>query len=222
MCQPITVVLVMLGVVLLFCDAPFIGPDQPYIIMRSGRKQWMFGSIIYIALASVVFFSLTVLFTIIILSPVMELSSEWGKVIGTFAQTSLASQHGISFPFSQVIFISYTPLQAMLLSFSNSCLVAFILGMTIFVLNLKFSRPTGMVGATALVLWQITVKKTWTGFIRYSPVSWVSLSNIDVSSSSLYPNLPYVHISLFSVAFIIICLSVWFMQKQDIQVLKCI
>lgn len=222
MCQPITVMLIMLGIVLLFCDAPFIGVEQPYIIMRSGRNQWAFGSIVYIFLASIVFFVIIILFSFIILLPVIEFSSGWGKVIGTFAQTSLASQHGISFSFSQAIFMNYPPLHAMLLSFSNCCLVAFMLGMIIFILNLKFTRSTGVIGAVLLILWQMTVTKTWTGFIRYSPVSWVSLSNIDVSSSSLYPTLQYVHFVLLSLVFIIICLSVWFMQKKDIQVLKSV
>lgn len=222
MCQPITVMLIMLGVVLLFCDAPFIGSEQPYIIMRSGRKQWVFGSVIYIAFASVVFFLLTIFCTIIILLPVIEFSLGWGKVIGTFAQTSVASQHGISIPFSQVIFMRYTPLQAMLHSLSNSCLVSFTLGMIIFVLNLRFTRSAGVIGATVLILWQMAVTKTWSGFIKYSPVSWVSLSNIDVSSNSLYPSLRYVHIALISAALIIICLGVQFMKKKDIQVLKSV
>lgn len=222
MCQPITVMLMMLGIVLLFCDAPFIGSEQPYIIIRSGRTQWVFGNIVYIALASIVFFLLTTLFTIIILSPAIEFSLGWGKVIGTFAQTSLASEHGITFPFSQVIFMNYTPLQAMLISFSNSCLISFILGMIIFILNLKLTRSAGVIGAAILILWQMTVTKTWTGFIRYSPVSWVSLSNIDVSSSSLYPSYQYIYCVLLSAAFIFICLSVLLMQKEDIQVLKSV
>lgn len=222
MCQPITVMLIMFGIVLMFCDAPFIGLEQPYIIMRSGRKQWVFGCLLYIALASIVFFLLTILFTIIILFPVIEFSFGWGKVIGTFAQTSLPAQHGISFPFSQVIFMSYTPLQAMLLTFFNSCLVSFILGTTIYVLNLKFAASTGVVAAVTLILWQMAVTKTWSGFIRYSPVSWVSLSNIDVSNNSLYPSIHYVYVILISIAFVMSCLSLRFMKREDIQVFKTV
>lgn len=222
MCQSISVMLIMLGVILLFCDAPFIGAEQPYIIMRSGRKQWVYGSILYIALASAIFFFIIILFTVIILFPVIEFSSGWGKVIGTFVQTSVASQHGISLPFSHAIFIGYTPLQAMLVSFTISCLVAFLLGMIIFTLNLKFTRSAGVVGALLLILWQMAVTKTWTGFVRYSPVSWVSLSNIDIFSSTLYPSLGYVYIVLLSAALIAIFLSLLFMQNKDIQVLKSV
>lgn len=220
MSQPITVLLIMLAVVLLFCDAPFIGEEQIYIIVRSGRIQWLFGCIIYIALASILFFLLIVLFTILIFLPTIELSSQWGKVIGTFAQTSLASQYGISIPFSQTIFTGYFPLQAMLLTFCNCCSISFVLGMIIFLLNLKFTKLTGTITSIILILWQIAVKKTWSGFIRYSPVSWVSLSNIDIFSNSLYPNLTYIYIVIFSMSLVTICLSIFVIRKRDIQVVN--
>lgn len=220
MSQPITVLLIMLAVVLLFCDAPFIGEEQIYIIVRSGRIQWLFGCIIYIALASILFFLLIVLFTILIFLPTIELSSQWGKVIGTFAQTSLASQYGISIPFSQTIFTGYSPLQAMLLTFCNCCSISFVLGMIIFLLNLKFTKLTGTITSIILILWQIAVKKTWSGFIRYSPVSWVSLSNIDIFSNSLYPNLTYIYIVIFSMSLVTICLSIFVIRKRDIQVVN--
>lgn len=222
MSQPITVVLIMLAVVLLFCDAPFIGEEQIYVIVRSGRLQWLFGCIIYITLASIVFFLLIIFFTVLILLPALELSSQWGKVIGTFAQTSLASQYGISIPFSQSIYTGYSPLQAMLITFCNSCFISFVLGMIIFLLNLKFAKSIGTITAIILILWQIAVKKTWTGFIRYSPVSWVSLSNIDVFSNSLYPNLAYIYIVIIFMSLLTICLSVLIIRKKDIQVVTSI
>lgn len=222
MCQPITVVLIMLAIVLLFCDAPFIGEEQPYLIMRSGRLPWLFGTIIYIALVSIIFFLVVVLFTIVIILPVADLSLGWGKVIGTFAQTMIASQYGISIPFSQIIFASYTPQQAMTITFLNSCLIAFMLGMIIFVLNLKFGKSIGTITAVIIVLWQIAVKKTWSGFIRFSPVSWVSLSNIDAFSNSLYPNLQYVYLVTFFIILFTICLDIFAVRKRDIQVIRSI
>ena len=160
--------------------------------------------------------------TALILLPVIEFSWSWGKVIGTFAQTSIAIQHGISIPFSQVIFISYTPIEAMVLSFVNSCLVSFMLGLLMFLLNLRFTRSTGMIGASTLILWQMSVNKTWTGFIKYSPVSWVSLDNIDVSSTTLYPDYKYV-LSVLLIAIIVLTyLSVRCMKRKDIQVLKAV
>ena len=42
------VMMLFLGVVLLFCDAPFIEDEQPYIMLRSGRRIWFIGQMLYI------------------------------------------------------------------------------------------------------------------------------------------------------------------------------
>ena len=48
--------LIMLALVLLFCDAPFLDEEQPYILIRAGKKRWMAGQVLYLALASLVYF----------------------------------------------------------------------------------------------------------------------------------------------------------------------
>lgn len=50
------VMMLFLGVVLLFCDAPFIEDEQPYIMLRSGRRIWFIGQMLYIVMASVLYF----------------------------------------------------------------------------------------------------------------------------------------------------------------------
>ena len=47
-----SVLLFTLGIVLLLCDAPFIEEDQPYIILRSGRKLWTLGQMLYMCIAT--------------------------------------------------------------------------------------------------------------------------------------------------------------------------
>ena len=38
------VLIVTLGAMLLFGDAPFIDLEQPYIVLRAGRKTWVWGA----------------------------------------------------------------------------------------------------------------------------------------------------------------------------------
>ena len=40
MAEPYSLLMVMLGIVLLFCDAPFLDEEQPYVILRAGRLCW--------------------------------------------------------------------------------------------------------------------------------------------------------------------------------------
>lgn len=220
MSDPNSVLIIMLGIVLLFCDAPFIEIDQPYMIMRSGRTLWVLGQIAYIVIASIVYFFIVVLFTMLILLPNLEFSIEWGKVIGTFAQTDVVYQHGITIPFDFSIYNVYTPLRAMFFSFLNCWLVSVFLGTSMFVLNLNSSRSAGTIGAALLVLWQMVVTKTWTGFTRFSPVTWVSLSKIDTNGSTLYPTGEMIYIAILTIIAVLILLSVYSMKKRDINIHK--
>ena len=217
-----SVLLIMLGIVLLFCDAPFIEIDQPYIIMRSGRKLWVLGQMIYIVIASMLYVLVIMLLSILILLPNLEFNIEWGKVIGTFAQANVAYQHNITIPFEFSIYNAYTPLSATGIAFFNCWIVSVFLGMCMFVLNLNISRSAGAIGTTLLVLWQMVVTKTWTGFTKFSPVTWVSLAKIDTNGNTLYPTLEYIYIVILTMIVILFAISVFSMKKRDINVLKSV
>ena len=217
-----SVLLFTLGIVLLLCDAPFIEEDQPYIILRSGRKLWTLGQMLYMCLATFLYFAFIIIMSLIILLPYLEFSLDWGKVIGTFAQTSVAPQHNITIPFSFYIFNSYKPLAALSISFLNCWLVSFVLGLLMFLLNLNFSRFVGILISSILIFWQVVVTKTWTGFTKYSPVTWLSLSRIDTTSSTLYPTLQYIYIVIIISILILVALCLRSMNTQDINTLKSI
>lgn len=214
------ILIVMLLLVLLLCDAPFIESEQPYIITRSGRKIWVMGQVAYIFLASIIFVALIAVFSVAFLFPYIEINAEWGKVLGTFAQTSVAAQNGITLPFNTSLYLSYTPVSASLMTFALCSLVSFFLGMVIFFFNLNISLSAGAIVATTLILWQVVVTRTSTVFTNFSPVSWVSLSNIDTNGATLFPTLSYVMMVLVTMIALLVIGSVYSIRKRDIDVLK--
>ena len=217
-----SILLIMLGIALLFCDAPFIEIDQPYIIMRSGRTVWALGNLLYMLIASFIYFFFVLTCSIALLSPYLEFSLDWGRVIGTFAQSNVAPQQNIFVPFSFTIYNAYTPIAALLISFSNCCLIAFIVAMLMFVLNMNYSRFSGILAAAILLFWQVVVTNTWTGFTKFSPVTWVSLSSIDTNGSTLYPSLLYIHTAIVSMVILLSLLCVFSIKKRDIDILKSV
>ena len=54
--QYYTKVLFTVPIILLFCNAPFIDQNQLYIYIRSGRKKWLTGQILYIIAASFIYY----------------------------------------------------------------------------------------------------------------------------------------------------------------------
>lgn len=217
-----SVMIFFFGIVLLFCDAPFVELDQPYLILRSGRTTWLLGQMLYIVIGSLLYIAFFFVATILILSPCLEWGSAWGKVVGTFAQTTVALDHGIVIPFSKTIYHGYSPLGAMLACFLNSLLVSSFLGFLMFLVNLKFSRVSGVLFACLLILWQAAVTKTWTGFTHFSPLTWVSLSQIDITGSTLYPSQPYVLVCLSVLLAGLLFLCTRVMKHKDIDVLNAI
>ncbi len=154
------VMMLFLGVVLLFCDAPFIEDEQPYIMLRSGRRIWFIGQMLYIVVASVLYLIVLYFISVLVLLPHIEWSAEWGKLLSTFSQTSAAGQNGISIPFARVITARFDPIPAVLRCVVNGSLVATVLGMLMFFVNLNISRTAGGICGTALVLWNMVTYKT--------------------------------------------------------------
>ncbi len=222
MSHPNSVLLIMFGFTLLLCDAPFIDINQPYIMMRSGRKLWVVGHILYIIFASILYSIVVMLFSIISLTPYIEIGLNWGKVINTFAQTTVAQQHNISIPFSFTICNDYSPCEALLLTIINCSMVATFLGLLIFSLNFIVSRFAGILGAAILILWQVVVRQTWTGFTKFSPVTWVSLAQVDTTGSTLYPTLLYIYIVLLCLIAMLSFISILAVKRCDITVLKTV
>ena len=216
------VMMLFLGVVLLFCDAPFIEDEQPYIMLRSGRRIWFIGQRLYIVVASVLYLIVLYFISVLVLLPHIEWSAEWGKLLSTFSQTSAAGQNGISIPFARVITARFDPIPAVLRCVVNGSLVATVLGMLMFFVNLNISRTAGGICGTALVLWNMVTYKTWYGFVNVSPVSWVNLSRVDYDGSSIYPSLTYILLALLALFAALSAASWVTLRRRNIDVLKSV
>lgn len=187
-----------LPVVLLFCNAPFTDRNQTFVLMRSGRAKWLSGQILYIVSASAVYY--LYLFVVSFLLPLAfsgQLSLEWGKTL-----TSLgASTHLVSIDMSTLfvevqysIITFFKPLQAVWFTFLMSWFGAMFIGLTIFAFNLiSGTRYLGVVVSSFFVLLSSAVTNdfAWNGLLRFSPISWITLDNIDVGGLTKKPSFTY-------------------------------
>lgn len=214
--------IVLFLVILLFCDAPFVDTSHPYMILRSGRKKWFAGQILYIFTASALFSLVLVFVSNLVLVPSIELHSGWGKVINTFAQTNAAADYGIPLGFDSFIVANYTPFTAMFLQGGLCILVFSLLGNLMFLLNALFSRTAGMIGATALILFQMIARDIAPVMTYFSPAAWISLSALDSKGISDYPSVQYAIIMLCIFNVVLVFLSYLVIRKKDVAVLKSI
>ena len=79
-------IMITLGSVLIFCDAPFITAQTKDYLIRTGRKKWFWGQVSYILMASCLYAACLLLLSVLLLLPNIEFSAGWGRVVNTLAQ----------------------------------------------------------------------------------------------------------------------------------------
>lgn len=173
MADDITRLLFYFGLILLLCDAPFTDSQQMFVLSRTGRRKWFLGQILYIFLASAVFFLVVAAAGVILFIPYVAPSMKWGTVFRICADSNALT--GVFIP--KEVLTYYTPLQACLLVFVVNTGIGTLLGLLIFYGNLFRSRIFGPAMAMGWVLVSNISAWTFNTLIRrLSPVSWAGLT----------------------------------------------
>lgn len=77
-------VLIYLGCVMLFCNAPFLNNQKPYMILRCKRKGWYLGENMYVWLAAFLYMLFISLISLIAVLPTVSTNRLWGEIAGDF------------------------------------------------------------------------------------------------------------------------------------------
>lgn len=185
----------MIPIVFIFSNAPFIDSNQLFCISRTGRKKWWLGQVIYIFMTSLCYIFL--LFVSSIVSNVNNIcwNKEWGEFLGSAGTTNMMEKYGHAYDTVKItgnIIKYYTPLQAMVWSLILMVLSFFLLGMLMFVINSITGNSIigSMVDVVLITLTAIV--EPYPNLNKYSPMSWNSLNNIDIANRTEYPSIDYV------------------------------
>lgn len=214
-------IIFMFPVVFIFCDAPFIDENQPYVMLRTRRITWSIGQVMYIYAGSFLYMLFLVLSSVIVNIGHIKMTASWGEVLGLCGSTNILSQAGVNYGTVKVmgsIIKYFTPLQAMFFSCLLTWMGFVITGLVIYAFNvITNTRYVGVAIASFLILLTAVVdgngKMTW-----YSPISWNSLNNIDVGGMSSYPDIDYVMGMYMLLIIILTILSVIAGKRQSVEV----
>ncbi len=189
-----TKVIFTLPVVLMFCNAPFTDKNQVFVYMRVGRAKWLLGQVIYIIIASAVYYLFLLFISVISTVFTAEHSLGWGKTLNMVAFSDAAQQAGSFYlDVPPIILEFFTPLQAVFFTLLTSWLSAILLGLVVFLFNLiTETRFIGIIISSALVVWTVLISNDgFKEFMRFSPISWNTLNNIDAGKMTPYPSFGY-------------------------------
>lgn len=189
-----TKVIYTLPIVMIFCDAPFTDKNQVFVYMRTSRVKWLSGQLLYIILASAVYYLFIFVLTIVLTCPFCEVSQEWGTTLNMLAYSNAAVQSGVHmFDVSGFVIEYFSPLQACFFTFLTSWLSAVVIGAILFFFNLfTGTRLTGITISSFLVVITVVVDMgDWFEYLKFSPISWNTLNNIDVGGMTAKPSFTY-------------------------------
>lgn len=214
-----TLMLLMFGVILLFCDAPFIDDSQPYLLLRAGRAQWAAGQMLYILVGTSLYFGYVLLVSLMLLMPHVAFQSDWGKVLYTLSDTDACRQFQIPLLFSPDIIADYTPITALLISFFTALLAGLFLALVMMAMNLYTRRAFGITAAMLLTLMQAFAANVNLPFLYYlSPVSWAGLDSFRGDPESLQPTLTFCISTFLALLSLLGFLSLRAAERKDIEI----
>ncbi|RDU24511.1 hypothetical protein [Anaerosacchariphilus polymeriproducens] len=210
--------LMMLGIVVLFCDAPFFDKTQLFIAVRCGKKVWACGQVIYLFLASIIYFIIIYMMSIIMLLPNIVLENNWGKIWNTLSQTDAVVTAEIYLAFPYKIIVDYTPVEAVLIVFILGVLVSLFLGLLLFFINIYINKAVSISIAMGFIL--ITTRVAFLPpIVKYfSPVSWMSLNLISKTAFGNELSVDKVIGILVIMIIILVILCVNGVNKRDLDI----
>ncbi len=148
-------ILYMVPLIFLYCDAPFIDNNQLFVLLRNKRTPWIIGQVLYIVLTSVIYFTTLTILPIVLHIRHITYMDDWGMVLGRMAISGTALVEGTAFTVSNHIVTYFTPQQAMFYAWMLSVLFGIFIGIMICMLNIITKhRIVAMVVAGFVVLFQ--------------------------------------------------------------------
>ncbi|WP_422659488.1 hypothetical protein ACK8P5_02830 [Paenibacillus sp. EC2-1] len=212
---------------LLFSDAPFTDSHTPFLMVRTSRRNWVLGQLLYILITSFLYTAFFVLMSMVVLIPNLKFSLDWGAVLKTLAYDpgSPAKYNIESYSYIKDPVISmFSAMEAMLISFGLFWLVSLFMGVLIFCFNVVLGRLSGLIAAgvfTCIAYFAVYVGKLSFGNMVYyiSPLSWTSMFYLDWGNTSSMPTPLYAISCLFGaiVLMSIISVKVYCMKDVDVQ-----
>lgn len=167
-------------IILMFCNAPFVDRQQIFVLLRSGKKNWFLGQLLYIVSAAVIYFLYIFVLTIVEFIPYVGFSLRWESVFESLANYTYVSADMRASSMPTELIHNLMPLQAFALSFLVNVLIAVLLGELIFLVNLFKNRGYGTGAALAVVLfsWLIGDAVFGSKLNYFSPISWSDITII--------------------------------------------
>jgi hypothetical protein len=189
--------------------------QELYYVIRMGRRRWVVNKSVSIVMTGFIFTLVSFVICMVPFLPKISFMDDWGKVIKTMAFSSNLYSYNLICSPSPTIISSFTPKQAMILTFFMVWLISVMIGLVIFMLNVYINRFASIIMTVCISLIGLSeglfflVK--WLPYISF--FSWYRISTYgnQIFSDWYYPDLSTIvamAISLIVVSFLMIIVKI--------------
>lgn len=205
-----TLIYLSLLILLVFNDVPFLENGLPYYLIRSNRKSWVIGQLIYIAIASLIIITFSLL--VCLLSGFHEAfaGNMWSEA-AVFISNGGALDN--MEPFSMALLVNSLPYTATANIYGLTLLYTLLIGCILYAANLIRSKYAGTLIVGILIFIGYISAIRWLG----SKFAWFSiLAHANYTTHSFYKTdtLPRVSDSYAIFVFLIFALSIISYRKS--------
>ncbi|MBD8499501.1 hypothetical protein [Paenibacillus arenosi] len=211
---------------LFYCDAPFTDSHTPFLAIRTSRRIWIIGQILYIVFAGFIYTAFFVFMSMLALFPNVQFSADWGAVLKTIAYDPASmTRYGIENMVNiegQIISL-FSAIEAMLISFGLFWLVSIFIGVLILCGNIVFGGMSGLIAAglfTFIAYFSIYVGNITHGNILFflSPLNWSSMYYLNWGGMDKFPTPIYAVSCLMTSIVVMSVVAVVVFCKRDMDI----
>lgn len=212
--KPYFRLIIQLGIILMFSNAPFRNDNSLFCVMRAGYKKWCIGQILYIVLASLIYVFSLFLLTNLFCIQTLGCSFSWGKTFATLRLTT-----NFVYPITEKIQLLYSPLEAFLHTVFLIFMLSVFFGLLIFLMSSLFGKASGIILATAFVLLGLMPDFCSAPALiaKISPCSLTQISLLDKTGMTLYPSVTYAYTVLGTLIAVLIAANTFIYSNKKIR-----
>lgn len=212
-------VLLYIGFLLLISGAPFMHEHTPYVILRSGRRNWWKGECLYIQELAFVYMIFLMIVSAVCVFPVVSFANDWGDIpydyltgSDSYTYEELLQKYPVDIGIPAQVVSALYPFFSQFYVFLMGSFSFLILGLTAYLFNLYNGKVRwGTIVAAVLILLDPVLTnlapptRYW---LRYlSPVCWSSVDITKYLGHRYVIGLETVPVSLVVIAILILCIG---------------
>ncbi len=213
----VTAFLALACLALMF-DAPCTDELQRYLILRTGRKSWAVGQVMYLLTAVALYLLLATLIAWALLVPYVQFSAGWGSGITALVDDFMWDAYSSDLNYDVWIPRAYTPVPAWLIEGVLHFAVLSLLCMLMMLINLLLDRRLSFV-LVALPIGFDFMLEEYFGVEAYyfSPLSLSKLSGLDYGDGMGRPALWFAFALLLGVLMLLIGIFVRGVRRRELK-----